>query len=147
MDLDSGIADRTDGDRQSDSLQQGKVHVDVEALRLKAGEAVCDGLKSLPHRVEMIEPFLQAEVAQIVGTELVAQEAGELLVLFEKGILPVGAENMVAMFDLIDHGREFPVQPFIQPDAKDLADAVRRQPPEADFTASFEDFVDREVAF
>ena len=54
---------------------------------------------------------------------------------------------MVAMFDLIDHGREFPAQPFIQADAEDLADAVRRQAPEADFTASFEDFVDREVAF
>ncbi len=95
----------------------------------------------------LIEPFLQTEVAQVVGAKFVAQEAGELLVLFEKGILPVGAENVVAMFDLIDHGREFPAQPFIQPDAEDLADAVRRQPPEADFTASFEDFVDREVAF
>ena len=52
----------------------------------------------------MIEPFLEAEVAQVVGAKLVAKKAGELLLLFEKGILPVGAENMMAMFDLVDHG-------------------------------------------
>jgi hypothetical protein len=75
VDLDSGISDRTDGDRQSDSLQQRKVHVDVKGLRLKAGEAVCDDLKSLTHGVEMIEPFPQAEVAQIVGAKFVAEEA------------------------------------------------------------------------
>jgi hypothetical protein len=37
--------------------------------------------------VEMVEPFLQAEVAQVVGAEFVAQVAGEILVLFEKGFL------------------------------------------------------------
>ena len=54
---------------------------------------------------------------------------------------------MVAMLDLIDHGGEFPAQPFIQPDAEDLADAVGRQPPEADLTATLKDFVYREMTF
>jgi hypothetical protein len=78
MDFDAGIADRADGDGQSDLLQQGKVHMDVEALRLEAGEAVGDGLEPFANGIEMIEPFLQAEVAQVVGAEFVAQEAGEL---------------------------------------------------------------------
>jgi hypothetical protein len=95
----------------------------------------------------MIEPLLQAEVAQVVGTEFIAQEAGELLVLFEKGVLPVRPENVMAVFDLIDDRGEFPVQPLVQADAEDLADAVRRQPPQADLTAALEDFVDGEVAF
>ena len=107
MDFDAGIADRPDGDRQSDPLEQGKVHMDMERLRLETDKAVREGLESFPHGVQMIEPFLESEVTQIVGAKFVAQETGELFVLLEKGVLPVGAEDMVAVFDLIDHGREF----------------------------------------
>ncbi len=83
MDFDASIADRADGDGQSEPLEQGEVHVYVQTLRLKAGEVVCDGLKLFPHVVEVIQPFAETEVAQIVGAQLVAQEAGELLVLSE----------------------------------------------------------------
>ena len=107
VDLDSGIADRADGDRQGEPLEERKVHVDVEALGLETGEAIGDGLESFAHGVEVIEPLLQAEVAQIVGAQFVAQEAGELFVLLEKGVLPVGAEDVMAVLDLIDDGGEF----------------------------------------
>ena len=100
--------------------------MDIEALRLETGKAIGDGLKPLPHRVEVIETFLQAEVTQVVGAEFVAQEAGELFVLFEEGILPVGAEDMMAVLDLVDHGCQFPAQSFVQADAEDLADAIGR---------------------
>ena len=55
--------------------------MNVKALSLKTGEAIRNGLELFADGIEMIEPFLQAEVAQVVGTEFVAQEAGELLVL------------------------------------------------------------------
>src|SRR5580658_9655027 len=100
MDFDAGITNRTDGDRQSDPLQQGKVHMDVEAPRLEIGETVGDGLESFAHNIEMIESFLQTEVAQVVGTQFVAQKAGELLVLLEKRMFPVRSENMMAVLDL-----------------------------------------------
>jgi hypothetical protein len=48
----------------------------------------------------MIESFLQAEVAQIVGAKLVAKEARELLILFEGGVLPVGAEDVMGMLSI-----------------------------------------------
>src|SRR5450759_4016526 len=121
--------------------------MDIEALSLETGEAVCDGLEPFPHCVEMSEPFLQAEVAQIVGAKLVAEEPGELLILFEEAVFPIGAENMMAMLDLVDHGRKFAVQPLVQPHPEDLADAVRRQTPQSDFAAALEDFVNREVTF
>jgi len=121
--------------------------MDVEALRLEAGETVCDGLELFADRIEMIEAFLQAEVAQVVGTEFVAQEAGELLVLLEERMFPVRPENMMTVLDLVDHGRKFPVQSLVQTDAEDLADAVRRQPPQTDFATPLEDLVDRKVAF
>ena len=55
--------------------------MDVEALSLETGEAVGNDLEAFPHGVEMIESFLQAEVAQVVGAKFIAQEVGELLVL------------------------------------------------------------------
>src|SRR4029453_8737158 len=121
--------------------------MDIEALRLETGKAVGDDLESFPHGVQMIEPFLQAEVTEVVGAKFVAQETRELFVLLEKGVLPKGAEDMVALFDLINHGCEFPVQSPVQPDAEDLADAVRRQAPQADFAASLKDLMNRKVPF
>ena len=120
--------------------------MDVEALSLETGEAVGDDLEAFPHGVEMIESFLQAEVAQVVGAKFIAQEAGELLVLFEECILPIGAEHMMPMLDLVDDGGQLPMEPLVQPDAEDLADAIRSEPPEADFAASLKDLVDGEVA-
>jgi hypothetical protein len=72
VDFDAGITDRADGNGQGDPLEQGKVDMDVEALSLEAGEAVGNGLEPFADGPEMIEPFLQAEVAQVVGTELIA---------------------------------------------------------------------------
>jgi hypothetical protein len=43
--------------------------MDVEALRLEAGKAVGDDLEFVPHRIQMIQSLLQAEVAQIIGAE------------------------------------------------------------------------------
>jgi len=128
-------------------LDERKVHVYIEALSLETGEAIRNGLEPFADGPEMIESFLQAEVAQVVGTELVAQVTGEFFVLFEKGVLPVGAKNVMAVLDLIDDGGKFPVQPLVEADAENLADAVGRQTPQADFAASLEDLVNGEVAF
>src|SRR5262252_8086402 len=147
LDFDAGMPHPPDGDRQSQPLEQREVHMNIEALRLEPGKAVGDDLESLSHRIQMIQSFLQAEVAQIVGAKFVAQVAAELLVLFEKGVLPVGAENVMSMLDLVDDGGQFAAQALVQADAEDLADAVGGQPPEADLAASLEDLVNREVAF
>ena len=81
MNFDAGIADRADGDGQSNPLQEGKVDVDVEPLRLEAGKTVGDGLERLTDRIEMVQPFLETEVGEVVGAEFVAQESGELFIL------------------------------------------------------------------
>jgi hypothetical protein len=44
VDFDAGITHRADSDRQGDPLQQGEVNMNVEPLRLEAGEAACDGM-------------------------------------------------------------------------------------------------------
>ncbi len=72
LDFDAGVTNRTDGDGQGDALQEGKVHMDVEGLRLEGGEAVRDGLEPLTDGFQVVESFFQAEVAQVVGTEFIA---------------------------------------------------------------------------
>ena len=62
MDLDPGIAHRADGDRQSEALQQRKVDVDIEPLRLETGEAGGDGLEALANGIEMVQSLLKTEV-------------------------------------------------------------------------------------
>jgi len=147
MDFDAGITSGTNVDGQRDPLQQGKVHMYIQALRLEAGEAVRDGLEPGADGIEMVESFLQAEVAQVVGTEFVAQEARKLLVLLEERMFPVRPENVMPVLDLIDHCRQFPAQSLIRADTEDFADPVRREPPQSDFATAFKDLVDGEVAF
>ena len=55
MDFDAGIADRADSNGQGDPLQQRKVHMNIERLRLEAGKAAGDDLESFADGVEMIE--------------------------------------------------------------------------------------------
>jgi hypothetical protein len=121
--------------------------VNVETLSLETRKAIRDRLKFLSDSVQMIESLPQPEIAKIVRAKFVAEEPGELFILLEEAALPVGTEDMVTVFDLLDDGCQFPAQSFVQPSAEDFADAVRSQPPEAQFTASLEDFVDREVPF
>jgi len=101
-----GWRTETDGNRQGDALQQRKVDVDVEPLRLEAGEPVGDGLELLADRLKIIQALLEGEVLEIIGAELVPQECAELLVLLQEGVLEVGAIDVMAMLDLVDHGRE-----------------------------------------
>src|ERR1700730_7474053 len=119
--------------------------MDVEPLGLAVGETIGNDLESFTDALEVIESLLQTEVAQIVGTQFVAQIAGEFFILLEKGVLPIGSENMMTVLDLLDDRRQFAAQSLVEPDTEDLADAMGRQPPETEFTASLEDFVDGKV--
>ena len=73
VDLDPGIADRADGDWQGEALQQRKVDMDIEPLRLEAGKAIGDGLETLADGIEMVQCLFEPEVGEVVGDQLVAQ--------------------------------------------------------------------------
>jgi len=87
VDLDPGIADRADGDRQGEALQQRKVDMDIEPLRLEAGKAIGDGLETLADDIEMVQSLFEPEVGEVVGDQLVAQEGGELSYCLRKAFL------------------------------------------------------------
>src|SRR3984893_7134995 len=104
VDLDAGIANRADGDRQGEALQQRAVDMEVEPLRLKAGKTARDGLEPLAHCLEMVQSLSEPKIGEVVGDQLVAQVGGELFVLFEEGVLEVGAEDMMTMLDAVYDG-------------------------------------------
>src|SRR5258706_15177344 len=104
VDLDPGIADRADGDRQGEALQQRKVDMDIEPLRLEAGKAGGDGLEPLADGIEMVQSLLEAEAGEVVGDQLVTQEVGELFELVEEGVLEVGAPYAMAGLNAIGDG-------------------------------------------
>ena len=70
-------------------------------------------LKRLADGVEIVQSLFEAEVVEVVGAELVAQERCELFVLLQEGVLEVGAEDVMAMLDLIDDGGELAAQPAV----------------------------------
>ena len=121
--------------------------MDVEPVGLAIGETIRNDLESFAHGIEMTEPLLQSEIAQIVGNQFIAQEPGKLFILFEEGVFPIGSEDVMSMLDLLDDRRQFAAQSLVEPDTEDFADAMGRQTPEPEFTASLEDLVDGKVAF
>ena len=66
MKLDAGIADCADGDGEGEPLQQREVNMDVEPLRLEAGEAISDGQDPLAHGIEMIQSLPEMEIGEVV---------------------------------------------------------------------------------
>jgi hypothetical protein len=147
LDLDAGISDRADSDRQGDALQERKVDMDVEPLGLEAGEAADDGLELVAHLIEMVQPFAQTEVVEVVGAEFVAQKCQELLILSQNRVAEIDAEHMMAMRDLIDDGVKLAPVLAVQAGAEDLGNLVGCQPPESEFAASLEQLVNWKVAF
>src|SRR6516162_2966677 len=124
VDFDAGITHGTDGDRPGEALEQRKVDVDVEPLGLETGKPGGDGLEALADGVEMIQSFLEMEIGEVVGDQLVAQEGGELFVLLEEGVFEVGAEDVMAVLDAIDHGGELAAHLAVQAGAEDIGDFV-----------------------
>jgi hypothetical protein len=96
--------------------------------------------------IEMVQPFLETEVGEVVGAEFVAEESRELFLLLEEGALEIGTEDMMAMLDLIDDGSELAAVPAVQAGAEDLGNLVGGKPPQAEFTTSLEQLVDGKVA-
>jgi hypothetical protein len=55
----------------------------------------------------------ETKVVEVVGAELIAQERCELFILLQEGMLEVGAEDVMAMLDLIDNGGELAGLPAV----------------------------------
>src|ERR1022692_4433134 len=84
----------------------------VQPLGLESGESAGHREELFAHRGEMVQPLLQTEVGQVIGAGLVAQIGRELLVLLDEGVAIVGAEDVMAMLDLLDDRVQLALQFF-----------------------------------
>ena len=101
VDLDAGKLRGSHQDGQREPLQERELDVNVQALRLEGGEAVGDRQELLAHSGQMLQTLLQPEIGQIIGADLIAQEGGEHLILLDEGVLEVGPEDVMPVFDLL----------------------------------------------
>ena len=66
--------------------------------------------------------------------------------ILEERVLPVSAEHMMTMLNLVDDSAELAAQLLGQAHAKEFGDAVGAQSPKADLAAALENLVDWKVA-
>jgi len=73
------------------------------------------------------------------------RQGQELLILFEEAALEVGAEDVMAVLDLVDDRGQLAMHPATDPLAEDRGDLVSAEPPQADLAAALEQLVDGKV--
>jgi hypothetical protein len=73
MDFDSGVVHGADGDGPGEALKQGEIDMNVEPLCLEGSEAVGDLKELFFDGRQLIQPFLQCEVGQVIGAQLVSE--------------------------------------------------------------------------
>src|SRR5438094_7740256 len=95
----------------------------------------------------MFQAFLELEVAEVVGAELVAQEGGEPFVLFEESVFPVSAEDVMPVLDLLQGGAQLAGQPAGDPGAEDFRDLLGNKAPQPQLAGALEEATDGEIAF
>src|ERR1017187_7100817 len=109
-------------------------------LRLpKTREAVGYLEELFAYRLQMAEAFLKAEVREVVRANFIAQERGELLVLFDECVLPVRPENVMTVFNLLQRSVQLALQLLRDAAAEDLGDLVSGHPPQTDLAGALED--------
>ena len=128
-------------------FQKREVRVTVKPFSLKGGEAIGNGLELLAHGIEIVQPFLQAQISEVVRAEFIAQEGGKLLVLFDERVFKVGAEYVMAVIDPFDRTVEFAAQSLCQALAENFGNPAAGHAPESHIAGAFEDLADREAVF
>ena len=87
VDLDSGIANRADSDREREALQEREVDMDIEPLRLEAGEAAGDGLEPLRTASRWSNPFLSWKSARLLETSSLRRKVANFSYCLRKAFL------------------------------------------------------------
>src|SRR5215467_12795949 len=114
MKFDAGDFSSATRDGQREALEQRKIDVHIERLRLKGGEAVGNGCKSAAYIIKIIQAFVEPEVSEIIAERLQTQEGGEFFVHPHHGILGVSPQHMVAVLAALQHAGQLAAHALVQ---------------------------------
>ena len=145
MDLDPWDFAFARHDGQGQALEQSEVDMHVEGLSLESAEAVRNLTENLTHPGEVIERFLQMKVSEVVAAHFASEESEKLLVLFDKGVLEVGSQDVMTMLDSLQGRMHFALKPFLDALTEELRDFVSRQQQQSQFAGALKEVSDREV--
>ena len=134
------------GDGQSQTLEQGKVDVDIESLGLEFSETIGNGRQGLTNGFQVIQGFFQSEVLQVVAEDLQAQEGRELLVHAEHGIFGAGAQHVMTMLNSFQGSGEFAADSPVQAKSEHVREFVGGETEQSEVTGALEEFVDGKVS-
>ena len=95
---------------------------------------------------QMAERVGHPEVAQVVAHDLQAQEGAALLVRLEKGMLPIGAIDMHAAIEPLEHALELAFDSPANGLREDLSDVVGSEQIEGKLARPLEEPTDGTVA-
>src|SRR4029453_18966240 len=131
--------------RQGQALEQSEVHMHVEGLSLESREAVSDLTEDLTHRGEVIERFLQMKVSEVVAAHFASEEGEKLLVLFDKGVLEVGSQDVMTVLDSLQGRMHFALEFFADALTEELRDFVSGQKQKPQLAGALEEVSNGEV--
>ena len=93
----------------------------------------------------MRQPFLEAEVGEVVAARLQPEERAQFLVHLDEGVAGIHPHDLVAMVHLLQGGLPLAAQLARQSPAEDLRDLVRGAVRQAHLAGALEQLADREV--
>jgi hypothetical protein len=77
--------------------------MNIQGLRLEAGEAIRDGDEFLAQALQVLQSLIEAEVLHPIDADLNPQEGAELLVPTAHQILAVDAQDVMAMVEFFEY--------------------------------------------
>jgi hypothetical protein len=110
--------------RPGQPLEQSEIDMHVEGLSLERGEAVGE---KLTHSGEVIERFRQMKVSEVVAAHFAPEESEKLLVLFDKGVLEVGSQDVMTVLDSLKGRMQLALELFADALTEELRDFVSGQ--------------------
>src|SRR5262249_391220 len=126
-------------------LEERKVHMYVEPLGLEASKAVGDRREYLAHSGEVIEGFLQMKVREVVATHFASEKSKKLLVLFDKGVLKIGSQDVMTVLDSLQGDPQLALKMLGDALTKELGDFVGRQEQNSQLAGALEELSDGKV--
>ena len=132
--------------RQGQALEQSEIDMHVEGLSLESREAVSDLTEDLTHRGEVIERFLQMKVGEVVAAHFASEESEKLLVLFDKGVLEVGSQDVMTVLDSLQGRMQLALELFADALTEELRDLVSGQKQKPQLAGALEEVSNGKVA-